>query len=249
MKKGKISISFENIWANENCRLLGYFMLVTVPLPLFKMSQSFASRGKPTALWVAFTDCANWTECVTWFIVGVEGVSTTVSRKGGAGGEIWQLEKVNLLELCSLKFVVYCDKIWVCSSLQLKETLHLEHSVVWCRILGTSECYQMYQECFYLWTGQRWNDCARDKWLHRANEDRKMVQTIKRRKADWIGYIWCRNCLLKHCIRGKIKGRVDEEAEVSRSSMTSRKRKEIGRSPWRPHFGRGYVPVVRQSTW
>jgi len=83
--------------------------------------------------------------------------------------------------------------------------------------------------------------------LRRANEERNILQTIKRRKADWIGYIWRRNCLSKHCIGGKIQGRVDEEGEVSSSSMTSRKRKEIGRSPWRPRFGRGYVPVVRQS--
>jgi len=28
------------------------------------------------------------------------------------------------------------------------------------------------------------------------------------RKANWIGHILCRNCLLKHVTEGKIKGRI-----------------------------------------
>jgi hypothetical protein len=31
---------------------------------------------------------------------------------------------------------------------------------------------------------------------------------VKRKKAIWIGHIWCRNCLLKHVIGGKIEGRL-----------------------------------------
>jgi hypothetical protein len=31
-----------------------------------------------------------------------------------------------------------------------------------------------------------------------------------------IGHILCRNCLLKHVIEGKLKGREDEEEDVSR---------------------------------
>ena len=34
--------------------------------------------------------------------------------------------------------------------------------------------------------------------------ERYIVQTI-RRKANWIGHILCRNCLLKHVIEGKIE--------------------------------------------
>jgi hypothetical protein len=29
---------------------------------------------------------------------------------------------------------------------------------------------------------------------------------IKRRKANRIGHIWCRSCLLRHVIQGKIEG-------------------------------------------
>jgi hypothetical protein len=31
----------------------------------------------------------------------------------------------------------------------------------------------------------------------------------KRRKANWIGHILCRNCLIKTVIEGKIKGRIE----------------------------------------
>jgi hypothetical protein len=36
-----------------------------------------------------------------------------------------------------------------------------------------------------------------------------ILHTIKGRKADWIGHILRRNCLLKHVIEGNIEGRSD----------------------------------------
>jgi hypothetical protein len=41
--------------------------------------------------------------------------------------------------------------------------------------------------------------------LRRVKKERNIVHTIKRRKANWIGHILRRNCLLKHVIEGKIK--------------------------------------------
>jgi hypothetical protein len=35
--------------------------------------------------------------------------------------------------------------------------------------------------------------------LHRVNDERNIL-TIKRSKANWIGHILRRNCLLKHII-------------------------------------------------
>jgi len=35
-----------------------------------------------------------------------------------------------------------------------------------------------------------------------------ILQTIKRRKANWIGHIFRINCLLQHVIEGNIKGRI-----------------------------------------
>jgi hypothetical protein len=45
--------------------------------------------------------------------------------------------------------------------------------------------------------------------LYRVKEERNIVHTIKRRKANWIGHILRRNCLLKQVIEGKIKGRIE----------------------------------------
>jgi hypothetical protein len=45
--------------------------------------------------------------------------------------------------------------------------------------------------------------------LHRVKEEINIVQTIKRRKANWIGHILHRNCFLKHVIEGKIEGMID----------------------------------------
>jgi hypothetical protein len=40
-------------------------------------------------------------------------------------------------------------------------------------------------------------------------EERNILQTIKRRKINWIGHILCRNCLLKHVFGGTIKGSIE----------------------------------------
>jgi hypothetical protein len=45
--------------------------------------------------------------------------------------------------------------------------------------------------------------------LHRVKEERNILDTIKRRKANWIGHILSRNCLLKHVIEGKLEGRIE----------------------------------------
>jgi hypothetical protein len=51
-----------------------------------------------------------------------------------------------------------------------------------------------------------WTDRVRnEEVLHRVKEERNIVHTIKRRKANWIVHILRRNCLLKHVIEGKVK--------------------------------------------
>jgi hypothetical protein len=42
--------------------------------------------------------------------------------------------------------------------------------------------------------------------LHRVKEERNILHTIRRSKANWIGHILRRNCLLNHIIEGKIRG-------------------------------------------
>ena len=45
--------------------------------------------------------------------------------------------------------------------------------------------------------------------LHRVKEERNILHTIKRRKANWIGHILCRNCLLKHTTEGNREGGIE----------------------------------------
>jgi hypothetical protein len=48
-----------------------------------------------------------------------------------------------------------------------------------------------------------------EKVLYRIKEERNILHTIKRRKANWIGHILRRNCLLKHLIEGMLEGRIE----------------------------------------
>jgi hypothetical protein len=52
----------------------------------------------------------------------------------------------------------------------------------------------------------RINNVRKEEALQRVKEERNILQTIKRRKASWIGHILRRNCLLQHVIEGKIEG-------------------------------------------
>jgi hypothetical protein len=55
----------------------------------------------------------------------------------------------------------------------------------------------------------------------RVKEQRNILNEIIKRKANWIGHILHRNCLLRQVIEGKIKG----ETEVA--GRRGRKRKKL----------------------
>ena len=48
-----------------------------------------------------------------------------------------------------------------------------------------------------------------EKVLIRDKEQRNNLHEIRKRKANWIGHILRRNCLLQWVIEGKIKGGVE----------------------------------------
>ena len=51
-----------------------------------------------------------------------------------------------------------------------------------------------------------WTDRVKnEKVLHGVKEGRNILHIIKRRKANWIGHILHKNCLLKHVIEGHIE--------------------------------------------
>jgi len=42
----------------------------------------------------------------------------------------------------------------------------------------------------------------------------KLHPSLQRRKANWIGHILSRNCLLKQVIEGEVEGAEDEEEDI-----------------------------------
>jgi hypothetical protein len=50
-----------------------------------------------------------------------------------------------------------------------------------------------------------WANHGRNEVLHRVEEEKDILGTIKSRNANRIGHIWHRNCFLKHVIEGKIE--------------------------------------------
>jgi hypothetical protein len=86
------------------------------------------------------------------------------------------------------------------------------------------------------------------------------TESTKRRKANWIGHILRRNCLLKHVIEGKLEGRIEMTGRRGRrhkhllDDLKEKKRcwklkeEALDRTLWRTRFGRSYEPVVRLTT-
>jgi len=72
-------------------------------------------------------------------------------------------------------------------------------------------------QSFEMWCWRRmqkisWTDHVRnEEVLLRVNEQRNMLREISKQKANWIGHILCRNCLLhvQQVIEGEIKGRIE----------------------------------------
>jgi hypothetical protein len=95
--------------------------------------------------------------------------------------------------------------------------------------------------------------------LHIVKEERNILK-IKRRNANWIGHIVRKNCLLKHVTEGKLEGRIEMTGRRGRRPMQllddlkekrrywKLKEEALDFTLWRTRFGRGYGPVVRQTT-
>jgi hypothetical protein len=102
-----------------------------------------------------------------------------------------------------------------------------------------------------------WTDPVRnEEVLHRVKEERNIVHTVKRRKANWIGHILRRNCLLKNVIEGKLEGRIEMTGRRGRKRKQLKEKRRycklkeeaLDRTVWRTRSGRGYGPVVKQTT-
>ena len=75
---------------------------------------------------------------------------------------------------------------------------------------------------------------------------------IHKRKANWIGHVLRRNCLLQRVIEGKIQGRIEVTGRRGRrrrkllDDLKERrgyphlKEEALDRTMWRARFGRGF---------
>jgi hypothetical protein len=97
--------------------------------------------------------------------------------------------------------------------------------------------------------------------LLRVSEQRNILHEIRKRKANWIGHILRRNCLLNQVIEGKIKGQIEVTRRHKkllddlgdRTGYSHLKEEALDRIKWRNRFGRGCGPscdrlLMNQST-
>jgi hypothetical protein len=121
-------------------------------------------------------------------------------------------------------------------------------------------------------SGQFWNvvlekdgedqlDRSCEKWRSiTQSQGGEEYPAYNKKKANWIGHILRRNCLLKHVIEGKLEGRIEMSGRRGRrrkqllDDLKEKRRywklkeEALDRTLWRTRFGRVYGPVVRQTT-
>ena len=124
---------------------------------------------------------------------------------------------------------------------------------------------QKHLESFEMWCWRRmekirWTDHVRKEVLLRVKEQRNILREIRKRKANWIGHILRINCLLQRVIEGKIQGGIEVKGRQGRRrtkllddlkerrEYSHLKEEALDRTMWRALFGRGFGPVVRQTT-
>jgi len=106
-----------------------------------------------------------------------------------------------------------------------------------------------------------WTDHVRnEEVLLTVKEQWNILHELSKRKANWICHILRRNCLLQRAIEGKIKGGIEvtgKRGRRRRKLLDDRKERRgnshlkeeaLNRTIWRARFGRGFGPVVRQTT-
>ena len=96
--------------------------------------------------------------------------------------------------------------------------------------------------------------------LLRVKEQRNILHEIRKRKTNWIGHILRRNCLLQRVTEGKIQGGIEVIGRQGRRhrklldnlkewrGYSYLKEEALDRTIWRACFGRGFGPVIRQTT-
>jgi hypothetical protein len=144
------------------------------------------------------------------------------------------------------------------------KTTHLEYKLLYGNLssLGSFKVDQKHLESFEMWCWRRmqnisWTDHVREEdVLIRVNEQRNILHEINKRKANWIGHILLRNCILQRVIEGKIKGGIEVIGRRERKcrklldDLKERrgychlKEEDLDRFMRRARVGRGFGPDV-----
>jgi len=107
------------------------------------------------------------------------------------------------------------------STLDLELRKKLVKCYIWIIALYGAETWTLravdrkHLESSKMWRWKRmekisWTDHVRnEEVLLRVKEQRNILHEIRKRKANWIGHILRRNCLLQRAIEGKIQGGID----------------------------------------
>jgi len=97
--------------------------------------------------------------------------------------------------------------------------------------------------------------------LLRVKEQGDILHEISKRKANWIGHVLRRNCVIQRVIEGKIKGGIEVTGRrgrrrgkllddlKERTGYSYLKEEALDRNMWRARYGRGFGPVVRQTSF
>jgi len=107
--------------------------------------------------------------------------------------------------------------------------------------------------------GEGWTDHVRNEALFRVKEQRNILHEISKWKANWICHILRINCLLQQVIEGKMKGGIEVTGRrgrrrklldelKERRGYSHLKEEALDHAMWRACFGRGFGPLVRQTT-
>jgi hypothetical protein len=115
-------------------------------------------------------------------------------------------------------------------------------------------------ENFEMWC---WRRMAKISWTEHVRNEGVLLRVkkheISKKKANRIGHILRRNCLLQRVIEGKIKGRIEVTGRRGRKrrklldvlkerrGYSHLKEEALDRTMWRARCGRGFGPV-RQTT-
>ena len=148
------------------------------------------------------------------------------------------------------------------STLELKLRKKLVKCYIWSIVLYGADTWtlgavdKIYLENFEMWCWRRmekiiWTDLVRNEdVLLRVKEQRNILHEI--RKANWIGQILRRNCLLKRVIEGKIQSGIEVTGRQRRGrrklfddlkerrGYSHLKEAALDSSIWRASFGRGF---------